>query len=671
MLKNFKKYIIKPSILVAVFAVLALMVIVSGYIEYKQSREELFLLMKEQAHSLLEVTLESSRNVISASESVEEELQQRVLDNAAFIKYLYDNNKLTDELLNKIAEEKGLHRILVFNKTGQKIFTSQQGMGHMYGQMRQIERDIEPILRGEKDTVVIGLKSNRFATRTIYAAALSAKNNSAIVINLDAARLRSLNKENNFSTLIKNITEKPGVVFFAVEDKKGIIVSSPDSLIISEYNGPPVENGKQDSIVTRITKINGVDVLEAMHTFFYNGNDEGLLRIGLSLEPLNNITGAALQRGIINAIILLFAGFVIFSLMFVRQNYSLLKKQYTAVETFSSGIIQTVSDAIIVYDDKNGIHIFNDAASKLFKKSIADVKGEGIKLLFDDNNCKALESDSTMERIVCRIDNNTKHLLISTSNYKDEENILHHILAIKDLTAMQNLEEQLKRRERLSAMGELASGVAHEIRNPLNAIGTIIQQLDKDFKPVDDAEEYHSLAKIVQKEIKRINETVTGFLRFSKPAAKNTSRFYISELFDQIKKQYAAHLSDNNINLEISNSFYEEVVWDKNQVLQCLINLIQNSVEALENNGHIKITARAAEGKEGFIEINIEDGGTGISEAIQQKIFNLYFTTKAKGTGIGLPLVQKIIDEHGGIIFMSSVPGKTVFSIQLPKETKV
>ncbi len=671
MLKNFKKYLIKPSILATVFAVLALMVIVSAYVEYKQSGEELFFLMKEQAHSLLEVTLESSRNVISAGESVEEELQQRVLDNAAFIKYLYDNNKLTDELLYKIADEKGLHRVLVFNKYGEKIFSSQQGMGRMYGQMRQIEREIEPILRGEKDTLIIGLKSNRFATQTIYAAAISAKNNSAIVVNLDAARLSSLNKESNFLTLIKNITQKPDVIFFAVEGKKGIIVSSPDSLIIPNYNGPSIENGKPGSIITRVTNINGVEVLEAVHTFIYNGKDEGLLRIGLSLEPLNSITNAALKRGIINSIILFLAGFLVFSLMFVRQNYSLLKKQYTTVETFSSGIIQTVSDAIIVYDDNNGIQIFNDAASKLFKKNFTEVGGKHVNVLFDEKECGMLESESTMERILCRIDGNIKHLLISTSSYKDEDNNLHRILAIKDLTDLQNLEEQLKRKERLSAMGELASGVAHEIRNPLNAIGTIIQQLDKDFKPVNDEDEYHSLAKIVQKEIKRINETVTSFLRFSKPEGVKPGRFYINEIFEQIKKQYAAHLNSKDIFLEISNSFYDEVLWDKNQVLQCLINLIQNSVDAIENNGNIKIAAKKAEAKDGFVEINIEDDGPGIPEAIQKKIFNLYFTTKAKGTGIGLPLVQKIIDEHGGLIIMNSMPGKTIFVVQLPYKVKV
>lgn len=670
MLKNFKKYIIKPSILATVIAVLALMVIVSAYVEYKQSEEELLFLMKEQAHSLLEVTLESSRNVISAGESVEEELQQRVLDNAAFIKYLYDNKKLTDELLEKIADEKGLRRILVFNKFGEKIFSSQQGMGRMYGQMRQIEREIEPILRGEKDTLILGLKSNRFATRTIYAAAISARNNSAVVVNLDAAMLSALNKESNFSTLIKNITQKPGVVFFAVEGKSGIIISSPDSLIIPNYNGLPIENGQPGSIKTRVTNIKGVEVLEAAHTFNYNGKDEGLLRIGLSLEPLNSITNAALKRGIINSIILLFAGFLVFSLMFVRQNYSLLKKQYTTVETFSSGIIQTVSDAIIVYDN-NGIQIFNDAASKLFKKNFSEVEGKQANILFDDKKCGLFESDSTMERILCRIDGNLKHLLISTSSYKDEDNNLHHILAVKDLTDLQNLEEQLKRKERLSAMGELASGVAHEIRNPLNAIGTIIQQLDKDFKPVNDEDEYHSLAKIVQKEIKRINETVTSFLRFSKPEGVKPGCFYINEIFEQVKKQYAAHLDSKKIFLEINNSFYDKVVWDKNQILQSLINLIQNSVDAIENKGNIKITAIKAEAKEGFVEINVEDNGPGIPEAIQKKIFNLYFTTKARGTGIGLPLVQKIIDEHGGLIIMNSAPGKTIFTVQLPYKVKV
>jgi signal transduction histidine kinase len=213
-------------------------------------------------------------------------------------------------------------------------------------------------------------------------------------------------------------------------------------------------------------------------------------------------------------------------------------------------------------------------------------------------------------------------------------------------------------------MGELASGVAHEIRNPLNTISTIVQQLNKDFEPKQNLEEYRLLANLVGKEINRINETIKDFLRFSKPEKIKLNSFLFSDLIKQIESQYTPMLSDKGIIFEINYSWDGQVNWDKNKILQVFMNLIQNSFDAIESNGKIQMMINK-DGDE--LSIIINDNGSGIPSHLQNKIFNLYYTTKANGTGIGLSLVQRIVFEHNGTIkFISEENVGTELIIKLP-----
>jgi signal transduction histidine kinase len=227
----------------------------------------------------------------------------------------------------------------------------------------------------------------------------------------------------------------------------------------------------------------------------------------------------------------------------------------------------------------------------------------------------------------------------------------------------------MQREQRLNAMGELASGVAHEIRNPLNTIGTIVQQLDKDFEPNKDSDEYHELAGLVQDEVKRIDETVQDFLRFARPEPIQPETFQLQTFLEMVQKQYHYLLKEHDINLRVTTQWQGEVYWDKRQIRQVFLNIIQNAIDAIIKNGKIQLSIFQTNSNE--IEINISDDGPGMPAEISSNIFNLYFTTKAQGTGIGLSIVQRIIFEHGGIITVESEPNiGTKFIIRLPVRFK-
>ena len=174
----------------------------------------------------------------------------------------------------------------------------------------------------------------------------------------------------------------------------------------------------------------------------------------------------------------------------------------------------------------------------------------------------------------------------------------------------------------MNAMGELASGLPHERRNPLNSIATIVQQQDKDFEPLANKEEYHSLSNIVYKEVRRMNETIENFLRFSRPEPIEKYRFLLSDLINSVEIQYRSLLNEKSIELIIEQNWNGRVNWDKSKIKQAIINLIQNSADAIVETG--LITMKLQKDKEKVI-IELIDDGNGIPKENIQRIFNLYF----------------------------------------------
>ncbi len=254
---------------------------------------------------------------------------------------------------------------------------------------------------------------------------------------------------------------------------------------------------------------------------------------------------------------------------------------------------------------------------------------------------------------------------MSKNSIEIEDGKITYILLLRDLTELKQLELQVQRRERLTALGELASGVAHEIRNPLNAIGTVIQQLDRDFEPVENREDYHQLSRLVYQEVKRINRTIENFLTFARPEPLSIEEFELKDFLEEIRQQYDPMVRKRGMELEIITEWQGKVAWDRGKMKQVLSNLLQNSIEAMTESGMVTITVNKLSAQS--LEFRVVDDGPGIPAEIHRKIFNLYFTTKPSGTGIGLSIVQQLVDLHRGVIILESQESKgTAFIIRLP-----
>jgi PAS domain S-box-containing protein len=669
-----KKSIVQQSRnIIIIFISLASLMIISALVELSQSKKELFQLMESQAHALLEALLTASENSLLTNQYLEDLAKKRLMNNARLIKKIYDSRKSSNNLLKQISEENDIYRINIFDHRGRKIYSSHR-QEHFFDQENNSpQKMLLPLFSGQTDTLIIGLKQARFEKGFRYAVAVATEDKGAIVLNINAKQFLEFKRHIGFGALLRNVvSDNPGIIYSALQDSLDILAASGNVKVLESIaQSMFLTRSLQDSLfLTRTVEFDTLEVFEAVHPFAIKGEIIGLFRVGLAMDPIQEINQRVYRRLVIITIILVVIGSFMFVFIFTRQRFNLLQKQYDLVETYSGNIISNVSDAIIVNDQKDGIKIFNSAAEKLLGITRIQVIGKSLQEILNKSGCAIiLQSTSSLQQLNCTIKNQKKFLLTSRSQYLDSEENEILILVIRDLTEQRKLEEQMQREQRLTAMGELASGVAHEIRNPLNTIGTIVQQLDKDFEPEKDTEEYHELAGLVQEEVKRINETVQDFLRFSRPEPIQPEYFPIHSFLELIEKQYHYLLEERNINLTIKSNWQKDVFWDKRQIKQVFLNLIQNAIDAIEKNGKILLLLDLINDDE--LEIKIVDNGPGMSEEIRSNIFNLYFTTKAKGTGIGLSIVQRIIYEHGGIITIESeLDAGTTFIIRMPIQYK-
>lgn len=245
---------------------------------------------------------------------------------------------------------------------------------------------------------------------------------------------------------------------------------------------------------------------------------------------------------------------------------------------------------------------------------------------------------------------------------------------VRKLRANKELEQRLHHAERLSNIGQLASGIAHEIRNPLNFINLSIDHLQSRFPPADphQREEFIYLVSWMKSEIHRLNTMITNFLTYGKPLKLEPRPYDLTSLLHDVAKMANGRAVEQGIEIDCSAlGALPTASVDPEQIRTCFVNILVNAFQAMPQGGKLAITARLIQEADGgrWIEVRFKDSGHGIAPEDLPRVFEPYFTTKEVGIGLGLALTKKIIEEHGGAITLESVRDQgTTANIRLPVE---
>jgi signal transduction histidine kinase len=644
--------------------------VTTALIEFNRSRSDLREVMSDQAQTLLESLMVASGNAIEANESLEHTIQQRLLDNADIIRQLYEGGSISDAILKNLVVDHHLHRARIVRPDGHWLASSHTWSPE-HDSLSPGRPDLTPIFNGETDTLYIGLRSARFEHGFRYAVAVATSDRSAVVVNLDAEDLLAFRRRVGFGPLLRNVAQHPEIVYVALQDPDQIIAAAGEiSLLESGTFDPFLESSMSNQTgnnTEREIDLDSLSVLEAVRPFYYAGNVVGVFRLGMSLEPLTRIDARASRRLLLITLVILAIGFIVMTFIVARQNAETLENQVRAVETYSSRVIDNVGDGILVLDTERRIQTINRVAQTLFSVETSDVVGKPAENLLGDENCREfLESEAVRDQITCELPHGTVHLLAAKTTFLNQFDEANTILILHDQTRLRMLEDKVRHRERMHVMGALASGLAHEIRNPLNAVGTIVQHLRRDFEPKEDPEGFEELTTIVYNEVRRINDAVQHFLKIVRPEPVKPEPFELSNLLRLVEQEHVAMQEESGVRLTVRSLWSGTVQWDFKMMQQVFLNLVRNAFDACERGGRITIDVSRPE--EDIIEIRTSDTGKGMSDKVRERIFNMYYTTKASGTGVGLSLVQRIIFDHNGTIeVMSKEREGSTFVIRLPQ----
>ncbi len=439
---------------------------------------------------------------------------------------------------------------------------------------------------------------------------------------------------------LMQISRSPNILFIQLERGPRILAQT------GNFRLPPLspEQQKQIEIFSyRITTVKNKPIFD----YIQKTPDGLIIRVGISAAPLEHLQSALIRRLLLNSLLLILIGFIVLRFFISKQNISFLQEKLHEVETSTSAILKNMGEGIIAVNEKAEIELMNPWVRH-------HLKIEGSLPL----NFQILPFASTIEKDVLQFKEFTdvafpfekRHLLLSgraiefnTAEEQKRRKRLFLIL-IRDFTSQKELEEMRNRRSKLLAMGALAGRVAHEIRNPLNGIAMLAQRLRKEFKPTENEPEYREMTEAIRLETQRINAIVQSFLLYAKTPEMHFERVSLKTYLQNMRPVLQA-VGPNPLHIITQND--APVRLDRDQMKQVLINLVKNAMEVSPPEAPVTIRS---ESKGHRVYLIVEDNGPGIPEEIADRIFDLYFTTKSNGAGLGLSIVEKIVQGHGGSI---------------------
>jgi PAS domain S-box-containing protein len=338
-----------------------------------------------------------------------------------------------------------------------------------------------------------------------------------------------------------------------------------------------------------------------------------------------------------------------------------------------------VTPSLIVGLDVNGdIRLFNRAAQTLTGHALEDVFGASFvdTLVPDEARAKdepliaALLSGMPQERdedsVVQTRSGKLRDVRWHFSRIASEvagDIVLFAVGA--DVTDSRAASQQLQRHEKLAALGTLAAGLAHEIRNPLNGAQLHVAFLQRALAKKDPEPDMIEAAGVVADEIKRLAHLVAEFLDFARPSALTTKRVAVQTLMTRVLELTAPQAAMVGVSITMDAPPQElVVVADAGKVEQVLLNLVQNAIDALASSGSGNVVVRARR-KPRYVVVEVEDDGPGLPSP-DAPVFDAFFSTKPTGTGLGLAITHRIVTDHGGTVDVESHPGRTCFRFTIP-----
>jgi PAS domain S-box-containing protein len=507
----------------------------------------------------------------------------------------------------------------------------------------------------------------------------------------------------------------PTIMYVAITEKdhRALVHSNPTARMGPLYPAPSLAKFASEGALSQLWALaRGHQILEVSVPFEVDGKPFGAVRVAISTLLLREEIAGAVARNVLLATVTVLVAFVASFYLANRllAPIEMLRRELGRIdpgegeppldlrneedvsrvaeffatmsrrlasgregESWLSTMLGGLTDAVVVVNGQGSVLSLNRPAEKLLGSPRAELEGRALgDLLPPDHPIarivrRSVESGESRGPTNVRMESSGQRAVyaLSAQVLRDASGVSGVMVSARDMDKLSRLGSHLSYSQKLAALGRLTSGVAHEIKNPLNAMVIHVALLREKLVRAGVPEAQASLDTLEQ-EIRRLDRVIQGFLKFTRPEDLQLTSVTLAELLEEVVRLVSAEAEGVGITISTSLSpALPPVYGDRELLQQVFVNLVRNAIEAMPDGGRLELSGRQTEES---VEIGVADTGVGIDPDLIDKIFDLYVTTKSKGSGIGLSVVYRIVQLHGGEITVESRKGEGArFLVRLPQ----
>ncbi|MFN2353373.1 MAG: nitrogen regulation protein NR(II) [Desulfopila sp.] len=495
--------------------------------------------------------------------------------------------------------------------------------------------------------------------------------------------MHQMRRGDSLHTLLTEYAKDQDIRYISITGLDGGIVEHIGPQTRADLTGEDLDDIKVGEVVTRLDNKEGVFGLfkkfqvdsryPMMHMQSRHMSEarsaragQKILSVGLDTHKFDSARQQDVRHALFMGAILFLVSTAGLYFLFLYQKMRITSSKLANMKLYTENVIESIPVGMITLDAADQVVSCNKNTEELFGYPLSILQGQDINTVFPGCSTTFTETcDGLLEYESECADNTGKiiplHVSCSPLVGNDNENI-GKVLIIRDMSSIKEMELQLERSRRMAALGKMAAGIAHEIRNPLGTLRGFAQFFGNQPETSDDGRKY---SRLMISEIDRLNQTISGLLQFSRSRHPQFQEVAIDALFHRAISMMESDVAAKNVDLRWHHDTGISLRADPDQLLQVLMNLLKNSINAIPPRGRIALQCIE---EDHFIKISVEDNGCGMSEDVQAKMFDPFFTTNQSGTGLGLAVSHQIIEQHGGSFEVQAAPksGATI-SFRLPK----
>jgi PAS domain S-box-containing protein len=613
--------------------------------ETNRSRHELEVQLRTLGAALSESLGHAVQDALLTSREIDELTSLRLLDHARLIARLDLGDPLEQREVEELAQQLELFRIVLLDGRCRPLVCSTPVPPE------QVEVTVAPYLTalaplcsGQADQLVLEARSSPDGGQTRLASAVARPDGGAVLVVAESEQMLLFHDSTGATHLLDSVVGTGGILYAQLHDAQG-------------------------QRLTGTKQLEGAEEGLAFDREIQLSHDRwGTLRIGLSTATVRAATQAGRRRTLALGVFVLVFAVALTVAEAALSRIRDLRGESARNQAVTDAVLDGLKDAVIVLDRETIMRRVNPAAERLLGRPAKELLGRPCRETPCIHLGRLAEDEilpPVQELDIQASDGSKRPSLVSVSHVRDANGrVVGRALVLRDLSRLKLLETQTRRAENVSALGRLTAAVAHEVRNPLNSIAVGVQRLQREFKPAERENDYERLTSIVSEEVERLDAIVDRFLDLARAPQVRTQNADLAGLVRDALPLLARGAPEGvEVVAELEPTPTAQV--DPTAMRQILLNLVRNGIEAVQPRGTVRVsTSQLGDA----VVLTVSDDGPGVAPQDRDRVFEFGFTTKPAGTGMGLPIVQRLVTEMGGAIDVDDAPGGgTVVRISLPR----